>query len=570
MATLHPYTHDPGAGPYVIFPTHAHQILSNCIHIIGTSVISYCFARRTETEFLWTKQGWQNISWTKLLVILLFLDSWFFLAFSGILVNGVGLSYSVMVCNLGIYACIVFYAGSKALIYIFLVERVWIVWSAGNTMTRRQSPVYQICATIVAIYIAIFVLMIVGRVVSLRQDGTCVIGLRPYASVTLLTYDLFVNVFLTSMFIWPLYRENLMNARLRSVAWRTMFAAAAALTTSSVNMAILTALHGKQLGWVCLASCAADVTLNALVLYWVTAGGHRESIPRNLSLPALVVPVSFVRVPDNCVPAKSPASPPPRLDTGDALHQGAAHDYGHGRFGRPMYASGVDSLYDELPTPDTIAMTGFREVLPTDDERHRLYGCDRAEQSTPSGTESGTYQDPLEQTVGKARSSRAKSLRQASVASLQSPSAGKVPSGSRGAGASGSGEQGWPSLPRRKTSRIMRAVRSVLGLWNPAKESPDMHEISGGVNVRTTTSVHHDDDAQQTHPPLSRSTVVEDRGTGKRNADVSDTCERTPVDDLENALSTIPPPSAPSPSSSHTPSHPHSSSSSNERTRTLP
>lgn len=87
---------------------------------------------------------------------------------------------------------------SQALIYIFLVERlvlvqndeqqysslscrVWIVWSAGNTMTRRQSLVYKICATIVAIYIAVFVLMVVGRVVSLRQDGTCVIGLRPYA-----------------------------------------------------------------------------------------------------------------------------------------------------------------------------------------------------------------------------------------------------------------------------------------------------------------------------------------------------------------------------------------------------
>lgn len=32
----HPvYTDDSGAGPYVIFPTHAHQILSNCIHILG-------------------------------------------------------------------------------------------------------------------------------------------------------------------------------------------------------------------------------------------------------------------------------------------------------------------------------------------------------------------------------------------------------------------------------------------------------------------------------------------------------------------------------------------------------
>lgn len=29
-------------------------------------------------------------------------------------------------------------------------------------------------------------------------------------------------------------------------------------------------MHGEQLGWVCLGSCGTDVTVNALVLFWVT------------------------------------------------------------------------------------------------------------------------------------------------------------------------------------------------------------------------------------------------------------------------------------------------------------
>lgn len=37
------YTNEPGEGPFVIFPTHAHQILSICIHIIGQSPFGYFY-----------------------------------------------------------------------------------------------------------------------------------------------------------------------------------------------------------------------------------------------------------------------------------------------------------------------------------------------------------------------------------------------------------------------------------------------------------------------------------------------------------------------------------------------
>ena len=35
-------------------------------------------------------------------------------------------------------------------------------------------------------------------------------------------------------------------------------------------MVVLTIMHGQQLGWVCLGSCGADVTINALALFFVT------------------------------------------------------------------------------------------------------------------------------------------------------------------------------------------------------------------------------------------------------------------------------------------------------------
>ncbi|KAL0570970.1 hypothetical protein V5O48_010988 [Marasmius crinis-equi] len=64
-----------------------------------------------------------------------------------------------------------------------------------------------------------------------------------------------------------------MGRAVRTIAIRTLVASVVALTTSLVNIGVLTMLHGKQLGWVCLGSCGADVILNALVLFWVALGG---------------------------------------------------------------------------------------------------------------------------------------------------------------------------------------------------------------------------------------------------------------------------------------------------------
>jgi hypothetical protein len=80
------------------------------------------------------------------------------------------------------------------------------------------------------------------------------------SSIPLLTYDLALNVFLTAMFVWPLIGTRSRNRKFRNVAKRTLLAATAALTTSVVNIAVLTIMGSSgELGWICLASCAADV-----------------------------------------------------------------------------------------------------------------------------------------------------------------------------------------------------------------------------------------------------------------------------------------------------------------------
>ncbi|KAG9095871.1 hypothetical protein FRC06_009330 [Ceratobasidium sp. 370] len=130
-------------------------------------------------------------------------------------------------------------------------------------------------------YAVILILMLIGRVAYLRPDRACIIGLRTFASLSLLVYDLYINLFLTGMFLWPLFRSRLANPRIRKLAMRTLVAAGAALTTSTINIAVLTVMHGRQLGWVCLGSCGTDVMMNALVLFWVTdsVSGSIENTP---------------------------------------------------------------------------------------------------------------------------------------------------------------------------------------------------------------------------------------------------------------------------------------------------
>ncbi|KAH7323290.1 hypothetical protein B0J17DRAFT_620975 [Rhizoctonia solani] len=281
MITSGPYTDHPAQLGGIVFPNPSMQALSSVIHLFGCTILAFCFARRTTGESLFSWQTWSSMSWPRLCVLLVFLDSWLFLFSTGILISGVGMSSTFINCALGIYACILLYAGSKILIYWFLIEKVHVVWG-GTHQPRLHSKVYWGCLLTMAPYVVIVILMFIGRVAYFRDDRACIIGLRKYASLSLLIYDLYINMFLTGMFLWPLFRSRLANPKIKKMALRTLVAAFAALTTSTINIAVLTIMHGQQLGWVCLGSCGTDVTVNALVLFWVTdnaSQGGSENTP---------------------------------------------------------------------------------------------------------------------------------------------------------------------------------------------------------------------------------------------------------------------------------------------------
>ncbi|KAK6988110.1 hypothetical protein R3P38DRAFT_3098313 [Favolaschia claudopus] len=258
------------------FASASHRLLSAFIYFFGVTILTHFLSRRLCAEKLTTREAWASLSWPRLSILLILLDSYFFLLASGILIFGVGLRRDGVACAAGIYLCVGFYTTSKLLIYCFLSEKVYIVWENG-VRPRLRSPVYLVCLVTIVLYIGVILAMFFGRIAEFRSgDGQCVIGLHPSASISLLAYDLYVNVLLTSLFCWPIFRVKFANARLRRLAIQNLIAAAAALSSSAVNIAILTSMNGRELGWVCLASCGADVVFNAIVLFYVT-GGNRSA-----------------------------------------------------------------------------------------------------------------------------------------------------------------------------------------------------------------------------------------------------------------------------------------------------
>ncbi|KAK4049734.1 hypothetical protein OIO90_005315 [Microbotryomycetes sp. JL221] len=231
----------------------------------------------------WPRQwrSFRDMSIVKMLVLLTLIDSFIFLWASAIIVLGVGTSYSEVACAVGIWWCIGLYASSKIFIYLFLMERVHLVYShtVSARHSRLRSPWYRASLVFFTLWLGVAICMIIGRISHRRSsDGACIIGLKLFATVPMLAVDFAVNVFLTAAFIIPIQRSKFVKAR--KLARNSAIGAVAALITSTANILILALQHGHQLSWVCLGSCGLDVALNACIIFIITAGDrkHEDSL----------------------------------------------------------------------------------------------------------------------------------------------------------------------------------------------------------------------------------------------------------------------------------------------------
>ncbi|EXF79306.1 hypothetical protein CFIO01_02041 [Colletotrichum fioriniae PJ7] len=128
-----------------------------------------------------------------------------------------------------------------------------------------------------------------------KENDVCSIGLERTILLPVIFFDAVVNVYLTSLFLFPLLIPP--NVRLRRLALRTFAGVIGTLAISIANLSVLVALEG-EIVWLCLTCCNTDILFTAFVIHWINSSGKGA-------------PKSNVEV------APTPAPPPPSMELGE-------------------------------------------------------------------------------------------------------------------------------------------------------------------------------------------------------------------------------------------------------------
>ncbi|KAL5634510.1 hypothetical protein ACGC1H_002533 [Rhizoctonia solani] len=256
-------------------PSAAMLNLSALAYLLGVSAITWCITRTTERYSLLAKKTWTTIPWARICLLLALVVAWLYLTMTGVLLHGAPRQHESHRCSIAIIMCLICYCVNKALVYLCLIERVRAVWNTSQQ--RWRSPVYLFCLSLLLPVIGTLAGLLIPQATHYVYSGYCIIGISHPSSIFLIAYDIFINLFLTGMFVVPLVRARIRSAWLRTVAIRSIIATLIALLTTSVNCAVAYVLDGREAIWICLGGCAVDIAIGSVALYWALHGPGESS-----------------------------------------------------------------------------------------------------------------------------------------------------------------------------------------------------------------------------------------------------------------------------------------------------
>ncbi|RUS14689.1 hypothetical protein BC937DRAFT_93477 [Endogone sp. FLAS-F59071] len=253
------------------------EIISQSLMLSCISIMSALFGSKIARSRL------REITYPKSLVLLLYFLSWAFTSISTILLTTNDGNF--ISCDISILTCDIFYAGSKIVIYLWLIERVWIVKEVKTN--RLDTFLYKFHLFLLTPYVGIFTLMVLYRISYINLDEECTIGVQLVASIPLLVYDIVFNSYITVLFLRPLLTVSRNVARqwshtgLYSLARRSLIAAIVCLVISNANALVVILTRGHERGLICLAFCTFDVTSNVITVHWVTSVSISPNVSRD-------------------------------------------------------------------------------------------------------------------------------------------------------------------------------------------------------------------------------------------------------------------------------------------------
>ncbi|KAL1620560.1 hypothetical protein SLS56_009586 [Neofusicoccum ribis] len=244
----------------------AGRTISMILSLVTLCVISVCITRRVQNV-----HRWSTLPLGAWYIVLIYVDSFLFIFITTVF-KDVGLNETMTICRGAILLCLTLYLSTKVCVYLFLVEKAYIV--RGSNIPRYRDPLYVLNITgAMAPYGVLAILNIIWRF-SRIDNGTCVIGMEKKALLPLIVFDVAVNIYLTTLFIVPLRQlysyKSQANATLHTMAVRTFIGSCATLASSITNLTLLMVLDGEP-AWVCFLSCNVEILFSVLILHWVTS-----------------------------------------------------------------------------------------------------------------------------------------------------------------------------------------------------------------------------------------------------------------------------------------------------------
>ena len=180
-----------------------------------------------------------------------------------------------LACEAAILTCDFLYTGAKAQLYIFFIERIYIVHKTP-TQTRSTSPLYIFNVCLLIPYCGILVLMVLYRVAYVDHNNVCRIGLRNEGALPLLIYDSIFSMYSIAMFVWPLYTMRNKSTYVIDVTKRNTVGSIVSTMSSFMNIFSIY-YQNRATAEICFWYCTMDVTINVLVMNYLINGGGSNS-----------------------------------------------------------------------------------------------------------------------------------------------------------------------------------------------------------------------------------------------------------------------------------------------------
>ncbi|KAB2575113.1 hypothetical protein BFW01_g8344 [Lasiodiplodia theobromae] len=253
------------------FPNRAVQVGFTVGYLVTMPLISLMlFSRFPLIRTLREIYGWK-LQYTRVTILIALFASWCYIFVGGLLNLGIGLSQSLKECSTGLFLCTWFYTTTKLGVYLFLMERAFVVRGGG---VRLQSWHYRFNFFLMGCWLCVFVLLETGRIYALREDGVCTFGWEWWALIPLMSLDVFVNIYLVAMFVIPLFRDQFVNRKLRRLAIKSLWTSVGSVIATMVNLVMLIMIEAP--GWLCLGSCSIDIFANAVLLFYMTMTQRKD------------------------------------------------------------------------------------------------------------------------------------------------------------------------------------------------------------------------------------------------------------------------------------------------------